>query len=92
MFKITIRASGISPHIGATAAHWIESEFREHRQWHEQVSCTFSNGALTLVAFNDFDRDGRALSDEFSDCLCASIPLDGMSDDGDFEVVAVETS
>jgi hypothetical protein len=46
---------------------------------------------LTLVAVNDFDHDGRALSDEFSDCLSAYIPLDGISDEGVFEVVTVET-
>jgi hypothetical protein len=91
MFRITIRAGGISPYIGPRAAQDIENEFHERRQWHKQVACSFSAGTLTLVALNDFDRDGRALSDEFSDCLCAYIPLDGMSDDGDFEVIAVET-
>jgi hypothetical protein len=47
--------------------------------------------ALILVAFNDFDSDGKALSDEFSDCLSAYIPPVGISDKGMFEVVAVET-
>jgi hypothetical protein len=55
------------------------------------VTCTFSDGTLTLVAFNDFDPDGLALSDEFSDCLSAYIPLGGISDEGVLEVVAVET-
>jgi hypothetical protein len=92
MFKVTILAGGISPEFGAGAAQYIENEFRERRPWHQQVTCSFSGGTLTLVALNDFDRDGRALSDEFSDCLCAYIPLDGMSDDGDFDVVVVETN
>lgn len=50
MFRITMRADGISLDIGAAAALDIESEFCEHRPWHEQVSCSFSNGTLTLVA------------------------------------------
>jgi hypothetical protein len=92
MFKVTIRAGGIGSDIGTQAAQDIENEFRDHRQWHEHVTCSFTDRTLTLVALNDFDRDGRALSDEFSDCLCAFIPLDGMSDDGEFEIVVIETS
>ena len=90
MFKITMRARGVSPDIGPIAAHDIESEFREHRIWHEQVTCSFSDGLLTLVVVNNFDPDGLALSDEFSDCIAACIPLDGMSDSGGFELVAIE--
>lgn len=92
MFKITMRAGGIiDAAVGHAAATDIENEFREHRPWHEGVTCQFHDGMLTLVAVNDFDHDGLALSDEFSDCLCAYIPLDGISDDGVFEVVNVET-
>ena len=46
-----------------------------------RMTCTFFDGALILVAFNDFDGDGLALSDEFSDCLAAYLPLDGISDE-----------
>jgi len=91
MFKITMRAGGIDPAVGHAAATDIENEFREHRPWHESVTCSFRDGMLTLVGVNDFDQDGRALSDEFSDCLSAYIPLDGISDEGVFEVVTVET-
>lgn len=92
MFKITMRAGGIiDPAVGCAAAADIENEFREHRPWHESVTCGFHDGMLTVVATNDFDRDGRALSDELSDCLSAYIPLDGISDEGVFEVVTVET-
>lgn len=91
MFKITMRASGIDPAIGQSAAEDIGNEFRQNRPWHKQVTCTYSDGRLTLVAVNDFDPEGRALSDEFSDCLSAYIPLGAISDDGCFEVVAVET-
>jgi hypothetical protein len=85
-----MRAGGISPDIVVTAAQDIENEFRQHRPWHKEVTCSFSNGTLILVATNDFDRNGFALSDEFSDCLSAYIPLDKMSRTGPFEVVAVE--
>jgi hypothetical protein len=91
MFKITMRAGGIDPGVGPRTAEDIQNEFRVHRHWHERVTCTFFDGVLTLVAFNDFDKDGLALSDEFSDCLSAYIPLEGISDEGVFEVVAVET-
>lgn len=90
MFKITMRAGGVDVDVGPTAAEDIQSEFRQHRPWHERVTCTFANGTLTLVAFNDFDSDGLALSDEFSDCLSAYIPLGKRSDEGVFEIVAVE--
>lgn len=86
-----MRAGGIDPGVGPGAAEDIQNEFREHRPWHERVTCTFSDGALMLVAFNDYDNDGLALSDEFSDCLSAYVPLGSISDEGLFEVVAVET-
>jgi hypothetical protein len=91
MFKITMRAGGISSNVGPTAAEDIEKEFREHRAWHKSVSCSFADGTLTLVAFNDYDHDGLALSDEFSDCLTAYVAQEDMSDDGEFGVVTVET-
>jgi hypothetical protein len=91
MFKITMRAGGISQNAGTTAARDIENEFRDHRPWHEKVTCHFANGTLTLVAFNDYDHNGLALSDEFFYCLSAYITLGEISDDGAFEVVEVET-
>jgi|HubBroStandDraft_6_1064221.scaffolds.fasta_scaffold1206805_2 hypothetical protein len=91
MFKVTMRAGGVDPGVGPDAAADIQNEFRERRPWHQQVTCTFADGELTLVAFNGFDSDGLALSDEFSDCLSAYIPLGGISDEGVFEIVAVET-
>ncbi len=90
MFKITMIAGGISKTAGTEAAKDIEQHFREERTWHQQVSCTFNEGVLTLVAVNDYDSDGLALSDEFSDCLSAFIRLGEISDGGVFEVVSVE--
>ena len=92
MFKITMRAGGVEPAIGPTAAEDIQNEFRERRPWHETVTCNYSDGALTLVALSDFDHDGSALSDEFSDCISAYIPLGGISDEGVFEIISVEAA
>lgn len=85
-----MRAGGVDPEIGGTVAKNIEDEFRVHRPWHQDVSCTFADRTLTLIAWNDFDDDGRALSDEFSDCLCAYVPIDKLDDNGVFEIVSVE--
>ncbi|MEJ2815474.1 MULTISPECIES: hypothetical protein [unclassified Caulobacter] len=90
MFKITMIAGGISAAAGPEAAQDIEQHFREERTWHQQVTCSFNDGVLTLVAVNDYDKEGLALSDEFSDCLSAFIHLGEISDDGVFKVVSVE--
>jgi hypothetical protein len=90
MYKITMRAGGVDPNIGPTAAEDIQTEFRDNRPWHEKVTCTYADGTLWLVAVNDYDADGAALSDEFSDCISAFIPLGRIRDEGVFEVVAVE--
>ena len=90
MYRITMRAGGVSPEIGATVARDIEDEFREYRPWHKQVTCSFSDGILTLVATNDFDREGLALSDEFSDCLSAYVPMGKITGDGPLEVIKVD--
>ncbi|MFI0848179.1 hypothetical protein [Mesorhizobium sp. IMUNJ 23232] len=47
--------------------------------------CTFSNGIMTLSATNDFDGDGRALLDEFWDCLAAYVGVHG-----EMKIVSVE--
>jgi len=91
LYKATMIAGGIDRTAGPAAAKDIEAEFREHRPWHEQVSCTFADGVMTLVAFNDYDESGLALSDEFSDCLSAYLKPEEIGDDGAFEVTSVET-
>jgi hypothetical protein len=56
---------------GEEAARDIAQEFAEYRKHHKNVSCSFANGKFTLTAENDFDAQGLALMDEFSDCLSA---------------------
>jgi len=86
MFKITLSCGGIDSSIGATAAQDIQGEFREHRPWHQDVTCRFVNGSLILCATNDFDEAGLALLDEFSDCLSAFLQEHG----SDLRVLSVE--
>jgi hypothetical protein len=76
-FKITLVCDGIDDSVGATAAQDIQAEFREHRQWHREVSCRFESGALILCGTNDFDGNGLAFVDEFGDCLSAYLKSHG---------------
>jgi len=79
MFRIVLACSGIPSAAGAEAASDIAAEFRNHRQWHENVACTWDGRTLRLQADNDFDSDGLAVTDELSDCLSAYVaePFDG---------------
>ena len=73
MYRVVLECSGISSDEGHTAALDIAKNFAEHRPHHVNVTCSFADGKLTLVAENEFDPKGLALMDEFSDCLCAFI-------------------
>jgi hypothetical protein len=61
MYRIVISCSGVPATAGAEAAVDITREFAEHRS------------RLVLRADNDYDPEGRALMDEFSDCISAYI-------------------
>ena len=73
MFRVTLACEGVPVGAGPTAARDIQKEFAEHRPHHKNVTCTFANGELVLIAENDFDPEGLALMDEFSDCISAYI-------------------
>src|SRR5260370_6079768 len=51
----------------------ITEEFT-HRPWHAKVECSWNRESLLLTAENDFDTQGLALSDEFSDAIASCIP------------------
>ena len=70
MFRIALLCEGIPAEIGVQAAIDVAEEFT-HRPWHQNVSCTWKNSNLVLVADNDFDHNGEALADEFSDAVAA---------------------
>ena len=53
------------------------------------AACSFGNQCLPIVnanRANDFDRDGRAVMDEFSDVISACVPGEL---DGDLRVISV---
>jgi hypothetical protein len=79
MFRVTLACENVPTSAGEEAASDIQKEFAEHRPHHKNVVCVFMDGELVLTAENDFDADGRALMDEFSDCIPAYIaePSDG---------------
>ena len=71
MYRVVLKCSGISSDEGHIAAQDIAQNFAEHRPHHVNVTCSYADGRLTLIAENDFDPKGLALMDEFSDCLSA---------------------
>lgn len=79
MFRIVLSCDGVPPSAAPEVALDIAAEFTEHRTWHRKVSCRWTGSQLILQAENDFDSEGLALMDEFSDCLSAFIagPFDG---------------
>ncbi|UXI68946.1 hypothetical protein [Tahibacter amnicola] len=73
MYQVQLICTGVPESSGAEAAVDITEEFSQHRQWHRNVLCTWDGRHLRLQADNDFDPDGLALMDEFSDCIAAYI-------------------
>ena len=79
MYRAQLACSGVAESEGHEGALDIAHEFSEHRPHFENVRCTYESGVLSLSAEIDFDSDGRALMDEFSDCIAAYLasPFDG---------------
>jgi hypothetical protein len=73
MHRVILECSDVPTAEGEEAARDIETEFREHRPHHGTVRCMFDDGKLVLQAENDWDADGVALMDQFSDCISAYI-------------------
>jgi hypothetical protein len=72
MFRIVLTCDGVPRDVGAQAATDITKEFT-HRPWHQNAECQWDGERLTLCAENDFDSNGEALADEFSDAIAACI-------------------
>jgi len=87
MYRIVLACKGVPANVGAVAARDITKEFI-HRPWHQNVRCEWDGSRLMLQAENDFDSNGLALLDEFSDAISASI-TGGF--DGGIDVVSVTT-
>lgn len=85
MFHIVLECEGVPPSAGEEAARDIAEEFT-HRPWHQNVKCTWDGQTLQLTADNDYDDNGLALQDEFSDAISANIKDEF---DGNLRVVSV---
>ena len=78
MYRVVLACHGLPESSGAEAAIDITKEFTDHRPWHVNVICSWDGQRLVLQADNDFDSNGLALLDEFSDCIAAYlVPFDG---------------
>lgn len=76
MFKSRVCCKGLSSDEGAQAPKDILEEF-SHRPWHTNVRCEWDGASLWLETENDYDPDGLALLDEFSDAIVACINASG---------------
>ena len=85
MYRIILACSGIPANEGLSGAECIREEFT-HRPWHTNVKCDWNGSHLILQADNDYDSNGRALMDEFSDAISACISNPG---EGTIEIVSV---
>jgi hypothetical protein len=76
---------GVPERLGALAAKDITEEFLS-RPWHQNAICSWDGLLLFLTAENDFDEDGKALTDEFSDAISACVS-EGF--DGDIKLMSI---
>jgi hypothetical protein len=74
-YRVVLACDGIPDSQGLQAAADVAVEFT-HRPWHEKVVCKWHDGSLFLSAENDYDPEGLALIDEFSDAISACTPPD----------------
>jgi hypothetical protein len=73
VFRVSVACEGIPPNVWPDALVDVESEFA-NRTWHRIVRCGWERDVLVLVVDNDYDNDGEALADEFSDTVAAYAP------------------
>nr|WP_294543799.1 hypothetical protein [uncultured Rhodopila sp.] len=84
-YRILLQCAGVPPDAGADAAKDITEAFLR-RPWHRNVGCDWDGRPLCLVGENDFDPQGLALMDAFSDEISACV-TGGF--DGDLLVVSI---
>ena len=73
MFRVTVKCERIAHDAWSDALEDVRTEFRD-RPWHRIVDVKWSGDTLLLIAENDYDSDGEALADEFSDTVAAYAP------------------
>ena len=86
-YRVVLVCTGVPANAGAQAALDITEEFT-HRPWHHNAVCRWDGHVLILQAENDFDPNGVALTDEFSDAISANI---SGGFDGDIRVQSTES-
>jgi hypothetical protein len=76
--RIRLVCLGVPENAGQKATVDIAEEFT-HRPWHTKAVCTWDGSRLFLETENDYDDNGLASLDEFSDAISACIqePFDG---------------
>jgi hypothetical protein len=84
-YEVTLRCCGPNLENAATVVRDILDGFKE-RPWHENVRLEWTGECLVLRVENDFDDDGNALQDEFSDELSGATAADWQ---GNLQIVAV---
>jgi hypothetical protein len=72
MFFIKLICKGIPRELGPRVATDITEEFT-YCYRHANAICRWRGDALQLEATSDFDSDGRALAEEFSDAISACV-------------------
>ena len=85
MYKVKLICGGVPEDVGAQAAIDITEEFT-HRPWHTTAVCSWTGSSLVLEVENDFDDNGLATRDEFSDAISACM-AEGF--DGDLKVESI---
>jgi hypothetical protein len=86
MFRVTLICEDVPLSEGAQAAIDITENFVLHRPHHTSALCTWTGSALVLVVENDFDDNGLATQDEFSDEISGAV---ASGFDGDLKVLSV---
>ena len=72
MYRNTLACLNVPTQRGEAGAADIQQEFAK-RPWHENVRCVWDGKELLLHADSDWDAEGKALVDEFSDSISACI-------------------
>ena len=72
VYRVVLCCDGVPPDAGPQAAIDITEEFT-HRPWHKGVVCSWDGHALVLQADTDFDTEGLAVMDEFSNAITACV-------------------
>ena len=75
MFEIVVSCKGISERAALASLDDLVQEFAE-RPWQSVVTCQWNDDRIILRARNDYDSTGQALLDEFSDAICACVPIE----------------